>query len=677
LALDVVAGEFAMRHFRCSDCGASLAAKDEFVGKRIRCPKCSSVQTVPEAPDTRIAARPEGGPKKAPAVAARKTSDRADTSPRSKPRAAKSKTKSLVPLLMVFGIAGAAIVVTGGVLLGAYLLFKNTDVPQVVELPIQPKPVPKNQVAPVATKPATAKTPAPKPAPKVFVEAPAPPPDPPVIDLVPGPRDAAPPVQPAPAQPGPAQPAPDQQAVEDLQGSRFQIARIKLDFEVPVLNKQQEAEREKAWLDFNLKTTVGAFEKIGKKNPKWNKAVLAALDGGARVFTSAKYYNGYNFQKLYPFTKEAIDAGCDDPLVLYLHARSTPYGLRDGQFTADDENRIIAAAWAMEKSKYPAFRRLVALNYGLGALRRLKLDSEPAQKEFQRMFAAFLDQLHQTAREGGGDPRIKDFIYIYTVELHRWRMQQLKNGETTLAWVEEQLKSTPALEWARLQWRGEFYLSFAWQARGNGYASEVTEDGFRLFGERLQESGRCLESAWKMNPSSGPAAATMLTVTKGLGGDYDTMKTWFARAMQADPYNLLACQNMMDYLDPKWGGSQEKLLAFGRACRASGNIVSGITTLIGDAHIRAVTAWPKDAHDEYMHSEEVWKEIKGAFDEHFARVGIRNSYEGCRHAVFCYLCGKYDLAKEQFDILGDNLHSTQIFPIEFVRQIRAAVGAKK
>lgn len=80
----------------------------------------------------------------------------------------------------------------------------------------------------------------------------------------------------------------------------------------------------------------------------------------------------------------------------------------------------------------------------------------------------------------------------------------------------------------------------------------------------------------------------MLIVEKGIGGDRAAMETWFARAMALGGDDQEACRQKLDWLDPKWHGgpSFADMVAFGRACRATGNGRSGITLLAADAHLR-------------------------------------------------------------------------------------------
>ena len=59
------------------------------------------------------------------------------------------------------------------------------------------------------------------------------------------------------------------------------------------------------------------------------------------------------------------------------------------------------------------------------------------------------------------------------------------------------------------------------------------------------------------------------------------MELWFDRAMKADGDDRYACLTKLDWLDPKWHGTAEEMLAFGRACRDTKNWRTGITLLVG------------------------------------------------------------------------------------------------
>src|SRR5688500_4236581 len=73
-------------------------------------------------------------------------------------------------------------------------------------------------------------------------------------------------------------------------------------------------------------TLPDAYKASGRKNPKWDDAAVKALDALAHHFTNAAV--GVMYQvggalsnpELLKLSQAAVDAGCDDPLVLYCHA---------------------------------------------------------------------------------------------------------------------------------------------------------------------------------------------------------------------------------------------------------------------------------------------------------------------------------------------------------------------
>lgn len=102
----------------------------------------------------------------------------------------------------------------------------------------------------------------------------------------------------------------------------------------------------------------------------------------------------------------------------------------------------------------------------------------------------------------------------------------------------------------------------AWDARGGGTADTVGEDQFKHFRGRLTEAGNRLKRAWELDNDCAPAAAYMVAVCMGLGHDRDEMEKWFGRAVAADPTGLPAYRAKMDYVLPKWHGSEEEALEF-------------------------------------------------------------------------------------------------------------------
>jgi hypothetical protein len=137
----------------------------------------------------------------------------------------------------------------------------------------------------------------------------------------------------------------------------------------------REEQRYRERLDWNQRTLGGAYQKVGHKDPRWDNLAEQALDAAARAF-SLQVEPVITRDELFQRLKRAVNAGCDDPLILYLYARLS-IGRNDVGPNEELEKRQITAATAMQQSRYPPFRRALALSKtGLLILEGKNLSSE-------------------------------------------------------------------------------------------------------------------------------------------------------------------------------------------------------------------------------------------------------------------------------------------------------------
>ena len=160
------------------------------------------------------------------------------------------------------------------------------------------------------------------------------------------------------------------------------------------------------------------------------------------------------------------------------------------------------------------------------------------------------------------------------------------------------------------------------------------------------------------------------------------METWFERAMKADGDNHSACFTKLDWLDPKWHGSHEEMLAFGRACGATKNWRAGLTLLLADAHLRFYADLPADEGKKYMSSPDVWSDIHSVFDE-YLKHRPQDNVARSKYAMLCYLGQHYEEGYAQFVELGDRMTTWPNFPyypldtMKRAREYTAVVVTKK
>jgi hypothetical protein len=137
-------------------------------------------------------------------------------------------------------------------------------------------------------------------------------------------------------------------------------------------------------LDWYRRTLVGAYDKSGRKNPRWDDKVRVALDLAARM-SAQEIDPRITPGQVQKAVRVALDAGSDDPLLRSIAARTV---------IVEDPSALASpyrdAAKALAASDYPAFRKAIAYQYA-GSYAMSDRDEAAAD------FDAALDLLGQSA----------------------------------------------------------------------------------------------------------------------------------------------------------------------------------------------------------------------------------------------------------------------------------------
>ena len=428
----------------------------------------------------------------------------------------------------------------------------------------------------------------------------------------------------------------------------------------------RQEQRRKEMLEWNRKTLVGAYEQVGHKNPRWDEPARECLEAAARYFSHVvEPYTTY--LDVHNGAKQAIEGGCDDPMILYLYARTSYGPYAPGPDV--QVRRYVAAAAALERSGYPRIRRFSALYKAAQCKAEVG-----AAAEAERLAMASLRLVAESAQQDERSRDLEEMWFTAVSTVHYVLTKLKKNSFAAYQQTDRELAKTPALEVLRLQFKADFYIQYAWEARGSGFADTVTPEGWEKFEARLKIARKALGEAWLARPGESRTANLMLVIAKGLNYSRAEMEKWFERAMIADGDNQEACKLKLDWLDPKWHGTQEDLLAFGRACRDTGNWHAGITVLIGHAHMIVYSRLPsKTARQKYMSSPEVKNDIVSVYKEYLYNYP-RDNVERSRYAVLCYYCGRYTDSHLQFLQLGDNLDWSWGISEKDLKEIRDIVA---
>jgi len=367
-----------------------------------------------------------------------------------------------------------------------------------------------------------------------------------------------------------------------------------------------EAARQ-ARLDWNLKTLVGSYQDVGNTDAKWDEYATNALNLFAQI-RAASTSDDYAQYSIATNCDAAIQAGCDDPMIRYLHLRY-PMKQAGRKEYADALSKV---EYDMQQSGYPAIRKFYL---SLRALEQVYL-AYPRKELDRKLTGELADDLLANLAQSVGDKNAPLEEIYQACDQGLGQMKGSKDWyERCYSGVESALfKNWPdeAIPWLLL---GQVEIDRAWFARGNGYADAVTDEQWKGFGEHLAAAEKALNKAWLLDPKEERIARQMITVVLGKSGQREEMEEWFDRAMALKPDNYAACRAKMYYLEPKWHGSQEAMLEFGRECVHNANWSGLVPLMLVEAHQTICRSYVVDTErDGYWKQPEVWTDVKAAYE---------------------------------------------------------------
>lgn len=393
--------------------------------------------------------------------------------------------------------------------------------------------------------------------------------------------------------------------------------------------------------DHARKIFVESYEKYGKKSSAWddaaNKCVAAAAEvwGGPHVATSMQKLSCANFGQ------EAIKQGCTDPLIVALTLTCGPV---NPTMLLDFDKNLIVAWNELNTSQYGNVPRAIMLRRMLAFAKDTKAfrpnERSTMVKSCGKVFCNLMKDNWQINREVADD--LVDEAFLMSA----------RNGdslESTWRVIDQSCGDYPADGWIRHAIKGNYHLVRGWEKRGEDVASTVKDDDAEFFRKELLQAKKCFEASWSKYSKHMIYGESMMEIAKGLGLPREETNLWFRRAMKLNGDDVRVCMAMADYLHPKWGGSAEDLIEFGRQCAATRNYHSGIPAILYEAHMHAFST------DTIRHfaKKDVYEEtelmLRSLITDQPLAVKQR-----WRYALLAYNKGKYELARTHFDKLGES-----------------------
>ena len=124
-------------------------------------------------------------------------------------------------------------------------------------------------------------------------------------------------------------------------------------------------------------------------------------------------------------------------------------------------------------------------------------------------------------------------------------------------WTRTQPKSTTA----RVA-LAQALIDYGWAARGTGFAPTVTDQGWKLFGERLTQAAQVLHDAENLEEKCPRLWSAWLTIAMGMGAEKSDYEALFQKATAAEPgFAGYYIQKAM-YLLPRWHGKAKDTARF-------------------------------------------------------------------------------------------------------------------
>jgi len=243
-----------------------------------------------------------------------------------------------------------------------------------------------------------------------------------------------------------------------------------------------------------------------------------------------------------------------------------------------------------------------------GPLARSKISDESSFLLFSENFDELEEMAGEFRKSKARTPEGWWKISFFYIGLKEPGKKGKVTDEQWVAWIaklEKWKTSNPHSVTARIALGGAM-TSYAWFARGSGWASEVKEEGSKLFHERLAAARSILEEAEKMPDKCPELYHAFQTVALGQGWSEKEYEVLFAKAIKLEPEYFTYYFARAYFLLPRWHGregswqhfaetsaeqtkSTHGMALYTRICWYTGSAFEGE----GDLFTRNQVSWPK------------------------------------------------------------------------------------
>lgn len=193
------------------------------------------------------------------------------------------------------------------------------------------------------------------------------------------------------------------------------------------------------------------------------------------------------------------------------------------------------------------------------------------------------------------------------------------------------------------------YFGWGYKARGHSYGYKVTEEGWRLLGERLQLASGALKEAAGLKTKCPHWYFVLLEIARMQGWEKAHVRAVLDTAIAFEPAYYHSYREYANFLLPKWSGDEGEAEAFAEEASKRVGGKEGAFLYFEIATVLNCGCGEQGRHLNGMS----WPRIKEGYAALEELYGISNRKLN-RFAYLAVLAGDRPAAEEAFKRIGDN-----------------------
>jgi hypothetical protein len=427
-----------------------------------------------------------------------------------------------------------------------------------------------------------------------------------------------------------------------------------------------------AWASRSM---LDAYDRVGLKDPRWDAKARALLELSVYWWTDRMAPR--HPEEAAVLGREAVALGCPDPMVLYaagMAIRNVDPGSREGTLL------LQRAVDGMKEVRYPR----AGARYVASGLHGAYEHSQEHVGLRRALAPLELRWFVESLRDGSYQPDEDAVLVRHLTSGSGWALFKRNKDRAKLA-----VDATPWVdEWARLLVSGAWHQSRAWDGRGNETASKVTAAGWKKFEAENRLAHQDWLRAWKLRPDRHEAAYHLMETALHLDVPGETPRLWFDRTVAARFDYRPAYEDLIGQLRPRWGGSYEAMLDFGREALATGRFDTEVPLVF----LTAVHEVEEDQADVELGTggvpvyerPETFPTLQKMLDGYLDSTARPRdpAYYRSLHAIVSTKAGRYEIARQHLGALDYRLDAAAAYvhvkgrPGDFVDRVTALGGAQ-